>query len=75
MKTKKEIEKENGILTETSIYTLEEFEEQIDKGGIDRNDGEGYFHNGENETRISVWDDSLTWEDVKDYPYVCWYNK
>ena len=75
MKTKKEIAKENGILIETSIYTLEEFEEQIDKGGINRNDGEGYFHDGEKETSISVWDDSLTWEDVKDYPYVCWYNK
>lgn len=57
------------------VFTLEEFLELINLGCINRYDGDGYFHNGENETNISVWDNNLTWDDVKNYPYVCWYNK
>lgn len=75
MKTKKQIAAEHSILNESSIYTLNEFMDLLDDGTITSYDGWGYFHDGENETRLNVWDNSLTWDDVKDFPYVCWYNK
>lgn len=55
--------------------TKEEFCQKIANGYINSFDGGGYFHDGEIETDISVWDRSLTWDDVKEYPYICWYNK
>lgn len=75
MKSKEQFASENDILSVADIYTLSEFIDILDEGGINRNDGEGYFHDGNNETGISVWDDNLTWDNVKDYPYICWYNK
>lgn len=72
MKTIEQVKQEIGF---GSVYTLEEFEEMLDANAINQNDGIGYFHNGETETDISVFDDSLTYDDVKDFPYVCWYNK
>jgi len=57
------------------VFTLNEFIEMLDEGYIIDYDGIGYFHDGENETNISVWDNTLTWDDVKNFPYVCWYNK
>lgn len=71
MLTKEEIQ----ATSDGDVYTLEEFIGFIEAGYIIRYDGNGYFHDGMRETEISVWDDSLTWDDVKDYPYVCWYNK
>lgn len=77
MKSKKEIvdSQDYKILDENDIFTVDEFIEQIEQGSINHYDGDGYFHDGENETDISVWDESLTWSDVKSFPYVCWYNK
>lgn len=57
------------------VFTLKEFISHTDIGLFNRYDGDGYFHDGENETNISVWDSNLAWEDVENYPYVCWYNK
>ena len=57
------------------VFTLNDFGTEIDDGCINEYDGIGFFHDGEKETNTSVWDRSLTWEDIKDYPYVCWYNK
>ena len=57
------------------VFTLNEFIEMLDEGYIIDYDGIGYFHDGEAETNISVWDNTLTWDDVKNFPYVCWYNK
>lgn len=71
MKTIEQIEAE----TDGNVYTLEDFMELNQLTFILPYDGIGYFHDGENETDKSVWDNTLTWEDVKDYPYVCWYNK
>ena len=71
MKTLKQVEAEEIA----DVYTLEEFIELLNEGYIIDYDGIGYFHNGENETNISVWDHNLTWDDVKNFPYVCWYNK
>lgn len=77
MKSKKEIVESQSykILDEKDIYTLNEFIDMVNKGSINSYDGNGFFHNGENETNISVWDNSLNWDDVKNFPYVCWYNK
>lgn len=58
-----------------SVYTLNAFMEEIDRGFINSYDGIGYFHNGEKETEFCVWNDKLSWDDIKDFPYVCWYNK
>ena len=73
MKTKEQIRKEIEFGV---VYTLEEFIELNENGSIIPYDGNGYFHDGEKETNISVWNMSLTPEDVwGKYPYVCWYNK
>ena len=72
MKTKQQVQEENKDCT---VFTLEEFEECLDNGGITLCDGFGYFHDGEKETDTGVWEDLLPWEDVENYPYVCWYNK
>jgi len=71
MKTIEQIEIETG----SDTYTLEDFMNLRQCGFIGSYDGIGFYHDGENETRKSVWDKTLNWEDVKDYPYVCWYNK
>ena len=71
MKTIKEVRTECEY---ADVMTTEEFCQEITNGYINSFDGSGYFHDGEEETDISVWDRSLTWEDVKKYPYVCWYN-
>jgi len=57
------------------VMTTKEFCQAVATGYFNSFDGSGYFHDGEKETDISVWDRSLTWDDVKKYPYVCWYNK
>ena len=57
------------------VMTADEFFEGVDCGCLTSYDGWGYFHDGESETDKNVWDDSLTWDDVCDYPYVVWYNK
>lgn len=57
------------------VMTTKEFLQEVNNGYINSFDGCGRFHDGEKETDISVWDRSLTWDDVKDYPYICWYNK
>lgn len=43
MKTKEQIAKENDILDINDIFTLDEFEDAIDCGGINRNDGGRLF--------------------------------
>lgn len=57
------------------VMTTKEFCQEVADGCINSFDGYGRFHDGEKETNISVWDRSLTWDDIKKYPYVCWYNK
>lgn len=62
--------------TEGNVFTLEEFVNLCDKGLIIPYDGQGYFHDGEKETDISVWNMNLKPEDVwGKYIYVVWYNK
>ena len=70
MKTREQIQAEEiGY-----VYTLDEFIDLIDEGFINSHDGYGFFHDGEKRTQLEVYDPSLTWEDVKDFPYVVWIN-
>ena len=55
--------------------TTKEFCQEVANGFYNSFDGYGCFHDGEKETNISVWNRLLTWDDIKKYPYVCWYNK
>ena len=76
MKTKEQVQKE-GLVAKCGgdVYTLEEFIEYVENGYFIPYDGIGYFHDGEKETDRCVWDNSVTAEEVKKYPYVCWYNR
>ena len=64
-----------AIVNDCDAMTTKAFCELCNDNSITRYDGQGYFHNGTKETNISVWNDDLTPEDIKDYPYICWYNK
>ena len=70
--TKEEIQK--SCIGE--VFTIEEFAEEVCDGGINSNDGYGYFHDGEKEIReIDIFGMNLTETDLRKYPFVCWYNK
>ena len=71
----KTIEKVRAGCQYAHVMTTKEFLQEVNNGYINSFDGCGRFHDGEVETDISVWDRSLTWDDIKKYPYVCWYNK
>lgn len=70
MKTLEQIQKEHPY---GMIYLTEDFIDIVLDGGFAPCDGIGYFHDGDKETKISVWSD-LKYEDIINYPYVCWYN-
>lgn len=71
MKTREQIERE----TKSNVFTKEEFLSSVHRGEITSYDGIGYFHDGENETLVNVYDETLSRDKVKHYPYICWYNK
>lgn len=59
-----------------NVYTIEDFITLCDDGYITPYDGVGYFHDGDKETDISVFNTTLRPEDVWDkYFYIVWYNK
>lgn len=58
-----------------TVFTVDEFEDAISEGEITSYDGYGYFHDGERETDFSVFSPYTRYEDIKDMPYVIWYNK
>lgn len=60
---------------DAEVYTTFEFSNYVKNDYINNNDGVGYFHNGYEATKINVYDLSLTFDDVKDLPYVLWYPK
>lgn len=56
--------------------TIKKFASYVKRRVFIPYDGFGYYHDGENETEIKVsfdYDDIMS--HVKEYPYVCWYNK
>ena len=71
IKTKEQVQ----ATCDGAVFTLDEFFDKVEHGCFNSYDGLGYFHDGEVETDMCVWDNSLSWEDIKNMPYVCWYNK
>ena len=76
MKTKEQVQKE-GLVAKCggTVYTIEEFFKYVKTGSFIPYDGIGHFHDGEQETKRSVWATDLSLLELKKYPYVCWYNK
>lgn len=74
MKTKEQIQAEEKI---GDVFTTNEFTEFINKGCFNSYDGGGVFHDGNNETSISVWDNDGEYQYgiANQYPYVMWFNK
>lgn len=57
------------------VMTVDQFCEMVDNDSINQYDGYGFFHDGEHIRReYNVFDNSLTWDDVKDFPYIVWFN-
>lgn len=73
MKTKEQVK--NEIDDCGTVFTVAEFEKIVSHGCITNYDGFGYFHDGEKETEYSVFSPNTKYEDIKDMPYVIWYNK
>lgn len=72
---KEDLRKE-GFENDDIVYTTEDFLKAVKTGFFNSYDGIGYYHDGENETDISVFSGEISFtEAVKKYPYVCWYNK
>lgn len=76
MKTKEQVQSE-GMVAKCggAVFTFEEFFQKVKDGSLLPYDGDGYFHDGEKETQLSVWGKFFSLLDLKKYPYVCWYNK
>lgn len=73
MKSKKQVQAEEkiGDVFETDVFT-----EYVKDGCFIPYDGYGYYHDGEKETEIEVFDGGIY--DValsKKYPYVIWFNR
>lgn len=74
MKTKQQIKRD---MKYGSVYKSSEFRGYVKDGLIIDYDGHGYFHDGENETEVSVFNEYGTFrqKESKKYPYVCWYGR
>ena len=68
IKTKEQVQQECEY---GDVFTTEEFWKYVENGSFNEYDGEGYYHDGENETNLCVW----CYPNKKGMPYVCWYNK
>ena len=55
--------------------TMSDFIRASDRGSLNPMDGSGIIHNGQTETNLSVWSDEMTIDQMKEYPYVIWYEK
>ena len=72
IKTKEQVQSEIGF---GDVYTIEEFFDCVKCGSFIPYDGVGYFHDGDKETARSVWSEDISLLELKNYPYVCWYNR
>ncbi len=72
MKTLKEIQaKSYGFVLATVDFIA-----VVRNGTLNPYDGDGCFHDGEEESDISVWSvNKITPEFLEQYPFVVWYNK
>lgn len=71
--TKKELQKSMKCGT---AFDTDYFQKLCEDGSIIDDDGTGYFHDGEKETLISVFDANGNFRKstAKKYKFVCWYN-
>jgi hypothetical protein len=72
MKTIEEVKAETEY---GEVMTTKEFAQAVKDEYFIPCDGIGYFHDGEKETRYSVWKHKITKRALEKYPYVIWYNK
>lgn len=77
MKTKEQVQKETTI---GDVFKTADFTEHIIDGLFIPYDGYGFFHDGEKNTDINVWDATTgeyRWDLAKTnkYPYVIWFNR
>lgn len=76
LKVTKTIEQIIGDFPNATIYPTTKFADLVEDGCFCSSDGSGRFHDGSDETDVSVWDeDEITQEHMDKYPYVCWYSK
>lgn len=76
VRKKKSIEQVISDFPNATIYPTAKFASLVEDGCFCESDGSGRFHDGVDETDVSVWDeDEITQEHVDKYPYVCWYSK
>lgn len=62
--------------TDGIVYRTIDFCKMLANHSIIPDDGTGRFHDGENETRISIFSKEISfYEALVKYPYICWYNK
>lgn len=74
MKTKEQVQAEEKI---GDVFISDEFTEEVNDGCFMPYDGFGYFHDGENETEVGVFDGDgyYRYDAAKQYPYVIWFNR
>lgn len=76
LKETKSIEQVIGDFPNATIYPTAKFADLVEDGCFCESDGSGRFHDGEEETAVSVWDEEeITQDQIDAYPYVCWYSK
>lgn len=56
------------------VYSVNDFVQMIIDHRVSPHTGNGFFHDGEKETNVSVWDEGICLEDFSNYKYVCWYG-
>lgn len=71
---RKTLEQIQAEIDNGDVLTFEEFFDEVGNVFHPYN-GSGYFHDGQQETDISVWSRMLSLLEIKKYPYVIWYNK
>ena len=71
----KTIEESRAELKYGEVMTTKEFAQAVKDKYFIPYDGFGYFHDGEQETKHSVWKHKITKRTLEKYPYVIWYNK
>ena len=69
--TREEIQKQQMIFGE--VYTLEEIRSYVNSEDSSQYDGNGYLHDGQKQTKISIWEINIFDREWDKYPYVCWY--
>jgi hypothetical protein len=76
LKETKSIEQVICDFPNATIYPTAKFASLVEDGCFCESDGSGRFHDGVDETDVSVWDEEeINQEYIDKYPYVCWYSK